>query len=132
MNKYGIMIRDDRDYKMYWEILHTIQELGAEFGLSDKKKDHIREIKVTLREYNKKRPARRIGWGEFDYWTELYRLDVPDDWKYEDVKDWFEEWEVCHCIPSQYDCTGQIFTTRYKIFKRHGHWMTYHSYGMDV
>ena len=132
INKYGILIRDNRDYKIWWEVLHEIQKLGEEFGLSDRKKDDIREIKVALREYNRNRPARKIGWGEYDYWTELYSLPVSDDWTLEEVTEWFEEWEVCHCYPSQYDCTGQIFTTSYKIFKRRGKWMCYHSYGMDV
>ena len=128
-------IRNDRDYKLYWEILVEIIEYAKESGkYTPKRVDHIRDIKVALRKYNKERPEPRKcvyddSYGDF---TELYRLDVPDDWEYEDVKDYFEEWEVQHCIPSQYDCTGQIFTTGYKIFKRHGHWMCYHSYGMDI
>ena len=36
------------------------------------------------------------------------------------------------CTPSQYDCTGQMFTVFYKLFKRNGRWMAYHHFAMDV
>ena len=34
--------------------------------------------------------------------------------------------------PSAYDCTGQIFTTWYKIFRRGGRFWAYHATAMDV
>lgn len=33
---------------------------------------------------------------------------------------------------SPYDCTGQEFTNRYKLFRRRGHWFAYHSVSRDV
>ena len=125
-------IKNDRDLEIAYGVLNVWKEFMSEDGFTEKRNQHIIDQKREIRRYLRERPERRVGWGEYDYWTELYRLDVSDDAEYEDVKEYFEEWEVCHCYPSQYDCTGQIFTTGYKIFKRHGHWMVYHSYGMDV
>ena len=34
--------------------------------------------------------------------------------------------------PSQYDCTGQLFTNWFKLTRRRGHWFAYHSIGRDV
>ena len=35
-------------------------------------------------------------------------------------------------VPSQYDCTGQLFTNWFKLIRRRGHWFAYHSIGRDV
>ena len=44
----------------------------------------------------------------------------------------FEDYHRKTCIPSIYDCTGQLFTEWYRIFHINGRYVLYHSIGMDV
>ncbi|MBQ3552483.1 MAG: hypothetical protein IJA35_04945 [Clostridia bacterium] len=51
---------------------------------------------------------------------------------YEAADAFFMSHHYREAAPSMYDCTGQIFTTWYKIFKRHGQFWVYHATAMDV
>lgn len=46
--------------------------------------------------------------------------------------DWFRDNCYLEAYNSPYDCTGQEFTNRYKLFRRRGHWFAYHSISRDV
>ena len=51
----------------------------------------------------------------------------------QDAEEYFNEYEYIRMIPSAYDCTGQRFTSWYKIFQKpDGRFWAYHSVGMDV
>lgn len=50
----------------------------------------------------------------------------------EEAAEYFEANHYREFYPSAYDCTGQIFTTWYKIFKRGGQFWAYHATAMDV
>lgn len=70
-----------------------------------------------------------------DYGIDGYviRLPLPDRIKTEEqAKHYFETQIYMECRPSQYDCTGQLFTSWYKLFLRNGRWWAYHSVGCDV
>ena len=49
-----------------------------------------------------------------------------------DAADWFRDNCYLEAYNSPYDCTGQEFTNRYKLFRRRGHWFAYHSISRDV
>ena len=60
-------------------------------------------------------------------------IELPEWVKtYEDAEYWFEENERRVCRPSMYDCTGDSFTSWYKLFQRNGRWMCYHSVAFDL
>lgn len=45
---------------------------------------------------------------------------------------WFRDHVFAEATPSQYDCTGQRFTIRQKIFQRNGRWCAFHAERFDV
>lgn len=50
----------------------------------------------------------------------------------EEFKEFFKEYHYIGYIDKGYDCTGQLFTSWYSIFKVNGNWIVYHSIQMDV
>lgn len=50
----------------------------------------------------------------------------------EEFKEFFKEYHYIGYIDKGYDCTGQLFTSWYSIFKVNGYWVVYHSIQMDV
>lgn len=70
-----------------------------------------------------------------DYGIDGYviRFPLPDHIDSKTMaKAYFEDRCKYHYRPSQYDCTGQLFTRWYKLFLRNGRWWAYHSVGCDV
>ena len=45
---------------------------------------------------------------------------------------YFEDYEYRHYYPYAYDCTGQAFTSWYKVFARGGRFWAYHRVSVDV
>lgn len=91
-------------------------------------------IKREIRNYNN-RPAPDVHIICADYDGRLELVQLPDELDKAlkaDAADWFRD----NCYPeaynSPYDCTGQEFTNRYKLFRRRGHWFAYHSISRDV
>ena len=127
-------IMSGSDLKLAYEILIEVMRFYDELGCK-KALEHIIRLKRDIRQYHKmmenQNPVVALN-ADYDGAVLLYELDVPSDWTEEDVTEWFEENEVRHCIPSQYDCTGQEFTCWFKVFKRNDKWMTYHSVAIDV
>lgn len=50
----------------------------------------------------------------------------------EEFTEFFKEYHYIRYIDKGYDCTGQLFTSWYSIFKVNGNWIVYHSIQMDV
>ena len=50
----------------------------------------------------------------------------------ETADEWFQYNEYMECIPSAFDCTGQRFTSWYKLVERNGRWWAYHCISVDV
>ena len=51
----------------------------------------------------------------------------------EEANEYFEEYERIYYMPSPWDCTGQAFTSWYKIFRKpDGRYLAYHSVGRDI
>ena len=91
-------------------------------------------IKREIRNYNN-RPAPDVHIICADYDGRLELVQLPDELDKAhkaDAADWFRNNCYLEAYNSPYDCTGQEFTNRYKLFRRRGHWFAYHSVSRDV
>ena len=60
-------------------------------------------------------------------------MELPDFLESkEEAEEYFEQRHVINATPSIYDCTGQAFTSGYKVFKRRNKFFAYHSVSYDV
>ena len=105
---------------------------------SSKKKASVKNLAVTvkreIRSYNN-RPASnvRIISGDYDGHLDLVRLpDELDRVHKSEAAEWFDDNCYLEAYNSQYDCTGQEFTSWYHLFRRWGHWFAYHKVCRDV
>ncbi len=92
-------------------------------------------IKKEIRAYNN-RPApdsRIVKEYGIDGYLELVRLPNELDKAHKEIAaDWFRANRYLEFFPTPYDCSGQKFTNRFKLFRRRGHWFAYHSVSIDV
>lgn len=94
--------------------------------------DEAIEIKRRIREYTNRTSDRTIvrDYG-IDGFVSL--IELPEYLKSEeDATEYFEETEYIPSRCSLYDCTGRAFTQWYKIIKRRGRFLAYHSVGIDI
>lgn len=101
---------------------------------SAEKKSAVKTVKREIRAYNN-RPASnvRIISGDYNGHLDLVRLpDELDRMHEEAAADWFRGNCYLEYYNSPYDCTGQEFTSWYKLFRRQGHWFAYHKVCWDV
>lgn len=119
-------IKDKGDLRTAYDYL----QMAKEFGKSKEKQN---EIKRAIREYiHKKKPFERIVKDDgIDGYVLL--LELPDFLESkEEAEEYFEQRHVINATPSIYDCTGQAFTSGYKVFKRRNKFFAYHSVSYDV
>lgn len=118
------MIRNKEDLRFEYVLLRFAD---------GKYPDIVKDVKRNIRNYYKQNAKRnrRIVHGDFDYFVEL--VELPEFIETQDMaSEYFEENIRLVCMPSQYDCTGQLFTSWYKPVKRNGRWYVYHGVSMDV
>lgn len=123
--------------RLYYDTIQTYKELcerrGYNFNevfgdLLLEKKKKIRDIYKQENEKPERHIVRDNG---IDGYIELVQL--PKEIKTRETSDgWFLCNEYMECIPSAYDCTGQKFTSWYRLIKRNGRWWVYHSISVDV
>lgn len=95
------------------------------------------ELKRKARRVNAKKhyhfSADEVVFGN-SFETAIFKYPLPEDIKtLADAEEYFEEYEQIECMPSQYDCTGQTFTSWWKIFRKpDGRFWVYHAIDMDV
>ncbi len=128
-------VRNYDDVKVAYEILNIHRQCPPKPGAEAKAKKYVdgvkRSIRTFLREQQEQGENRRIVKDRgIDGFVELVRLPAYLR-TLDDAKEYFEEYEVRKCAPSMYDCTGQAFTVRYKIFERRGRLWTYHEIAFD-
>ena len=129
------MIRGKRDLQFNYSMIRFLEKTIEENRGSEdirKTEDWLKEIKRETRAYvNKPKRDVRVIQREFDCWVELYAL--PEYLTtLEDAAEYFDEYEWIHAEPSQYDCTGQVFTSWRHIFPRNGRFYVYHCLAVDV
>lgn len=120
-------VRNTRDLRIAYGILRI-----AGRGNTGEFAEKLAELKQEIRKFNKRSSDRRIVKDNgIDGFVEL--VELPEYLKStEDATEYFEEYEVRHAMPSMYDCTGQAFTSWFKVFKRHNKFFAYHSICFDV
>lgn len=101
----------------------------------DNWRDEITAARKQLREIGK--PADRIIVTPDPNYPEYYTIIYKEPFEFNGTKDEFYDWlwgnKASYCAPSQYDCTGQHFTTGFKIAKvGDGLWRVAESMGVDV
>ncbi len=118
-------IRDRHELGVAFEIVR----IGEDEGVSPVK---LISVKRAIRSYCRHPAEPFVIWNGGESVTTIEKLPIPDDWSKEDATGWFMANRYCEATPSQFDCTGQIFTTNFVIFRRRGSWWVYHSTAMDV
>lgn len=124
----SMTVRSKEDLRLaYWLLLEYKKE-----GKGDCPK--AGELKKTIRSYlHLPHSTEIVRDNGIDGYTSLMQLpEFLDDASKEEAVEWFEH--ECYIEPtySAYDCTGRPFTSRYKVFRRRGHWFAYHSVAFDV
>lgn len=91
-------------------------------------------IKREIRDYNNRPTSNvRIISGDYNGHLDLVRLPDELDRVYKsEAAEWFDDNCYLEAYNSQYDCTGQEFTSWYHLFRRWGHWFAYHKVCRDV
>lgn len=137
---YVPSVKSYRDVYIWLSVLRDYEEALKEHGVFDEKREHYREyakeIKREIRKFYRKvcekaKEDTAVISGDFDCYTRRYPLPECIKTK-EEAVEYMEEYEVMECAPSQYDCTGQHFTSWYKVFCRNGRWQVYHHICVDV
>lgn len=127
-------ITNSRQVKEAYSILNILNKHYSMQEKSESISKYEQETKKAIRSYYKKQEQKqdiKIVKFDFDNHIKLYALpDFLDT--LENAIAYFEEYERIEYIPSMYDCTGQAFTSWYKVFKRHDKFYVYHSVSFDV
>ena len=95
----------------------------------------IKKLKERIRDYFRRINQRtgRLVKSDPDGDGEIWFEELPETIT---TKEAAEEWFMYHryeeATPSLYDCTGQLFTAWYKIFKRNEKYVVYHCICRDV
>lgn len=136
------MIRNSEDLRMKYEYLLLANKLKNEVSSIDidRYNDFIYEIKKEIRDYYKEREEERKEWlikdnginggiVLFELPSEINSVKIDS---FELAEEYFKAYEYRRCRPSMYDCTGQVFTSWYKIIKRNNKFYAYHCISFDV
>ena len=122
-----INIRSKSDAEFAWYFLKTIEKDKTPVN-----PEALVELKRSVREYSHKPIVEgEHVIGDWDDIVRVYPLPERITSK-ESAEEYFEEFERVQYVPSPWDCTGQWWTTRYKVFKRNGNWWVYHFMSHDV
>lgn len=93
-----------------------------------KKKRKIRDI---YKQENEKPERHIVHDNGIDGYIEL--LQLPEEITTKETADeWFQYNKYMEYVPSAFDCTGQRFTSWYKLVERNGRWWAYHCISVDV
>lgn len=110
-----------------YEILNILADREG-----DGVEEHRNRIKRAVRAYHRI-PADQTQIVSSDCESLLVVFPLPAELESREAAEaYFLDHHYREIVPSMYDCTGQIFTTWYKIFKRRGQFWVYHATAMDV
>ena len=119
------------DLRFYEWMLHELKKQPN--SKPEKVEALIIDMKRKLRADSKRVDDRQIIHDNgFDSFIAKFPLPEYIETR-EDAVEYFNEYEYIRMIPSAYDCTGQRFTSWYKIFQKpDGRFWAYHSIRLDV
>ena len=119
-------IRNRHELRVAFEIVKIAEEAD---DISNVK---LISVKRAIRNFCRRPTEPFAIWNGGDSVTTVEKLPIPDDWSEEEATEWFKANRYCEATPSPFDCTGQIFTIGFKLFRRRGSWWAYHATAMDV
>ena len=130
---------DIKDNGMLRDAYALLMFMQNDISASAEKKAAVKNLAATIkreiRAYNN-RPApdsRIVEEHGIDGYIELVQLpNELDKASKADAAEWFRENRYYEFYPTPYDCSGQKFTSWFKLFRRRGHWFAYHSVCIDV
>lgn len=128
-------ITNDEKLRDAYALLMLMQ---SDIPASSEKKASVKNLAVTvkreIRNYNNRPTSNvRIISGDYNGHLDLVRLpDELDRVHKSEAAEWFDDNCYLEAYNSQYDCTGQEFTSWYHLFRRWGHWFAYHKVCCDV
>ena len=128
-------ITDNERLRDAYALLMLMQ---SDIPASSEKKASVKNLAVTvkreIRNYNNRPTSNvRIISGDYNGHLDLVRLpDELDRVHKSEAAEWFDDNCYLEAYNSQYDCTGQEFTSWYHLFRRWGHWFAYHKVCRDV
>ena len=111
-----------------------IRELEKQTGVkANKVKEHLDDLKRKARR-NSKEMSNAVIVKDYGIDGYIVKFPLPENLSSaEDADEYFREYEYLYFYPSPYDCTGQHFTSWYKIFRKpDGRFWAYHSVSVDV
>lgn len=123
--------------KELWITLKMWEKLQKEFPTWDGSVA-ILKAKKAIRQYYHDEETKKdpyivsVFHEDYDGYIEKIVASVEPDETLEDVKGWFNDNYYIHYYNRGYDCTGQLFTAWYRIFKTSGNWIIYHRICADV
>ncbi len=139
-----IRVTNGREYRTGYEVLRTLTNCTT--GTLE---SYTIELKRSLRQYARRKAVYDVGLGftcerriikdyGIDGYIELVSIPTVFD-TLEDsdangpgAETFFKDFIEKRAYQSMYDCTGQAFTSWYKIFKRQGQFWAYHRVAVDV
>ena len=123
-------IRNKQELRIAYEILF---DRSGRFPSSARNEEKIVEWKKAVRKYLKKPVSEKILVRDRGMDGYVIRYPLPEYIETaEDAEEYFEECEYIHYRPTYYDCTGQAFTSWYKVYRaKDGRFWVYHSIGFD-
>lgn len=121
-----VKINSYDDVRVAYEILEIAYETGRA------KTQKVIDIKREMRKFFNRPSDRKVIKDEgMDGYTELLVLPEYIDTMGEAIR-YFKDYDYRRYYPSAYDCTGQTFTSWYKVFARGGRFWVYHGIGVDI
>ena len=134
------MIRDSEDLKFKYATLLWLKKIKDKYYSLDidSYNDSVKEIKREIRNYYKREGERKERLIK-DYGIDgsIVLVELPSEINsikidsFELAEEYFKAYEYRKCRPSMYDCTGQVFTSWYKIVKRNNKFYAYHCISFD-
>lgn len=124
------------ELKKLWEDLLLWKKCQKEFPDWDGS-IVIKKAKKRIREYYKAEAENNdpcivsVFKDNGDSYIEKIVAPVEGDECEEDVEEWFKECYYRRYYNRGYDCTGQLFTAWYRIFRTATHWIVYQCVAID-
>jgi hypothetical protein len=140
------IIRDKKDLAIaYWMVRdyqgkHKNEQMEKWLAVMDEEQrqkieDKVKELKVEIRRYHREHPvSEEVLVHDDGIDGYIVRFPLPEFIKSrEDGEEYFMENEYIRYRYTYYDCTGQAFTSWFKLYHRpDGRWWAYHRVSYDV
>ena len=137
-------VNDNKSFRQGYEMLSILNnpKFQAQHHYKDELNNYTAALKRELRKWAHRETAVDVGMGfmverrpvkddGIDGFVEL--VSIPDVFTTaQDADEFFKDFLYMSYRPSMYDCTGQAFTSWYKLFKRRGQFYAYHRVSFDV